>query len=123
MASCKIGHVYIVKTSLTDPPKAKFALCVCVEEGYFVWINSDARRHGKDQLPLKQGCHPLIRHDSVLDLSRVVAHPSHELEEAREFPAISKSLCTEIVGKIDRGLSVMPRRQAKVIADNLRTLL
>jgi hypothetical protein len=38
MASCKVGHIYIVPTVLADPPKQKFALCVCVVEGYFVWI-------------------------------------------------------------------------------------
>jgi hypothetical protein len=123
MASCKLGHVYIVRTVLTKPPKPKFALCVCVEDGYFVWINSEARRHGNDQLPLAAGCHQLVRHDSYLDLSRVVAHPTHEIEDAREFPCISRDLCNQIVAAIEAGLRVMPARQASTILHNLRSLL
>lgn len=123
MASCKIGHVYIVDTVLTKPPKAKFAICVCVEDGYFVWINSEARQHGNDQLLLTAGCHPLIRHDSYLDLSRVVAHPTYELEDAREFPCISRDLCSQIVTAIEAGLRVMPARQASTILENLRSML
>ncbi len=123
MASCKIGHVYIVDTILTKPPKAKFALCVCIDDGYFLWINSEARRHGNDQLPLAAGCHELIRHDCFLDLSRVVAHPTYELEEAREFPCISRELCRQIVTAIEAGLRVMPARQAEIILRNLRSLL
>lgn len=123
MASFKVGSVYIVRTTLTDPPKAKFALCVCIEDGYFVWINTDARRHGNDQMPLPAGCHPLVRHDSYLDLSRVVAHPTHELDEAREFPCISPELCASIVDFMRKGLRVMPPRQARTILGNLERLL
>lgn len=123
MASCKLGHVYIVRTVLTDPPKAKFALCVCVEDGYFVWINTDPRHHGQDQLPLPAGCHPLVRRDSYLDLSRVVAHPTHEIEDAREFACISSKLCGSIVAAIEAGLRVMPARQAQTVLANLRGLL
>ncbi|MGM4980903.1 hypothetical protein [Rhizobium sp. 11_C7_N12_5] len=123
MASCKIGHVYIVNTVLTNPPKAKFALCVCIEDGYFVWINSAARFHQKDQMPLEAGCHPLVRHDSFLDLSRVIAHSTQEIEAAREFPCISKVLCADIVTALKVGLKLMPKRQAEVILKNLSSLL
>lgn len=122
MASCKIGYVYIVNTVLTKPPKAKFAICVCVEPGYFVWINTDARKHGRDQIAIPGGCHPLVRHDSYVDLSRVVAHPEYELEDAREFPCISKEMCGFLIDAMERGLIVMPRRQADVILANLRAL-
>jgi hypothetical protein len=123
MASCKIGHVYIVHTNLTTPPKAKFALCVCIEDGYFVWINSEPRPHGNDQLALAAGCHPLVRHQSFLDLSRVIAHPTLEIEEAREFSCISEDLCRKIVNHITAGLRVMPARHAQRILDNLSALI
>lgn len=55
MASCKLGHVYIVQTVLTKPPKDKYAVCVCPVNGFFVWINSKPRAHGKDQMPFGGG--------------------------------------------------------------------
>lgn len=122
MASCKLGHVYIVRTVLTDPPKAKFAVCVCIEDGYFVWINTEARRHGRDQLPLPAGCHQLVRHDSYLDLSRVVAHSTQELEDAREFDCLSADICRQIADMIDAGLEMMPQRQAQRVLENILPL-
>lgn len=122
MASCKVGFVYIVETILTKPPKAKFALCVCVANGYFLWINTKPAPHGHDQLFLKAGCHPLIRHDSFLDLSRIVAHSSQELVEAREFPCIDADLRHQILAVIDAGLIALPPRHAMLIRENLSKL-
>lgn len=122
MVSCKLGHVYIVQTVLTKPPKDKFALCVCIDNGYFLWINTDPRLHGYDQLPLPSGCYVLVKHNSYLDLSRIVAHPSFELEEAREFPCISRELRDLIIGAIDAGLTVLSPKQAAIIKTNLLAL-
>jgi hypothetical protein len=123
MASCKLGHIYIIETVLSKEPKAKFALCVCVSEEYFVWINTRARHDGRDQLALAPGCHELVRHPSFLDLSRIVKHPSWELEEAREFSCISADLARSIVSRIDQGLDLLPVRHATLITTNLQTIL
>jgi hypothetical protein len=123
MASCKIGHVYIVETTLTKPlPKKKFALCVCVSERFFVWINTKPRPDGRDQLSLSAGCHELVTHDSHLDLSHVVVHQEWELEDAREFPMISRDLRDAILAAIDAGLDLMPPRHSELIVAELRTL-
>jgi hypothetical protein len=122
MALCKTGHVYIVETVLTKPPKAKFALCICVDPNYFVWINTKPRVFGRDQLLIRAGAHPLVRHDSYLDLSRIVAHPAHELHEAREFQCISRWLRDEILQAVKSGLSVMPARHTHIIRENLAAL-
>ena len=104
MASCKLGHVYIVKTVLSKPPKEKFAMCVCIANGYFFWINTRPAPHGRDQLPLSAGCHELVTHDSHLDLSKIFCHPDWEMDAAKEFPMISESLCNEITAAIETGL-------------------
>lgn len=122
MASCKLGHIYIVDTVLSKPPKEKFALCVCVADGLFFWINTNAAPHGKDQLPLASGCHKLITHDSHLDLSKVFKHLDHEIEDAREFPCISEALRDEIVAKIEAGLDVLSPRHGALITKNLRSI-
>lgn len=123
MASCKLGHVYIVQTVLTKPPKAKFAVCVCADNGFFVWINSAPKPHGKDQMALDKGCHELIVKACFLDLSRVVQHPGFELDDAKEFARISDDLAEEIMLCIDAGLFVMPAAHAQIIRENMFKLL
>lgn len=122
MASCKLGHIYIVDTVLTKPPKEKFALCVCIADGLFVWINTDPAPHGRDQLPLSTGCHKLITHDSHLDLSRIVRHPEWEMDDAKEFHCISKEMCDAILARIDAGLDVLSPRHASLVRENLSSL-
>jgi len=122
MAFCEIGNVYIIPTNLAKPPKSKFALCVCTNNNLFVWINTDKRSHGKDQLPLKAGCHELIRHDSYLDLSRLVAHQHHELKNAQKFSCISQGLCTDIIKFIEDGLELMTKKSSDIVLNNLRGL-
>jgi hypothetical protein len=123
MASCKLGHIYIVETVLTKPPKAKFALCVCLENGFFLWINSKPRPHGKDQMALDSGCHELVTKDCFLDLSRVVAHPNYELDDAREFPRIDAALASSIIECIDAGLFLMPKAHSAIVRGNLLKIL
>ena len=82
MASCRIGHVYIVFTPLTKPPKQKYALCLSAE---------------RDQLLCEAGCHELIEHDSYLDLSRMVTHSQAEIDVGKEFACISTALRDKIV--------------------------
>ncbi|WP_312808758.1 hypothetical protein [Agrobacterium cavarae] len=107
---------------MTKPPKEKFALCVCIADGLFVWINTDPAPHGRDQLPIPKGCHKLIVHDSHVDLSRIVKHPDWEMEEAKEFPCISKQMRDDIVTKINAGVDVLSPRHASLITTNLLTL-
>jgi hypothetical protein len=125
MASCKLGHIYIVPTSLVrgPAPKTKFALCVCVAKNYFVWINTDARKDGLDQLEVEAGCHQLITHTSHVDLSRVLVHREYELDEAKEFPRISDDLCRRIIARVEAGLDLLPKKYADTVLANLRSLL
>ena len=123
MASCKLGHVYIVDTLLTKPPKEKYAVCVCIASGYFLWINTNPRPHNCDQLFLPAGIHELVKHDSYLDISKVVCHPSFELDKAKEFSCLSKECCEAIIEFIDAGLEVMVPKHAALIRSNLITLL
>ncbi|WP_207910613.1 hypothetical protein [Rhizobium sp. BK376] len=92
-------------------------------EGYFIWINTNAAPHGLDQLEISAGCHELIKHDSHIDLSRLVKHPDWELDSAKEFPCISVAMCKEIIARIDDGLDLLPPRHAEIIKANLNSLL
>jgi len=122
MASCRAGHVYIIETYLSTPPKAKFCLCIAPEEGLFVWINSKEASHGKDQLPLPAGCHELVDHASFLDLSRLLRHPPLEMDTAREFAMISRQLRDDIIAAVGTGLDMLAPRRAQLVVDTLRRL-
>lgn len=123
MASCKLGHIYIINTAIANPQKEKFAICVGVVEKFFVWINTLPRPHGKDQLPITSGCHELVTHDSFIDLSRVVIHDGWEFDDAKEFSQIDKTLCTAILNALSAGLEVMPPRHSDIIYKSLSALV
>jgi hypothetical protein len=114
MPSCKVGHVYLVFTALTNPPKKKFALCISAEREWFVWFNTKPRQRGDDQLLCRAGCHELIEHDSYLDLSRVVKHSATELDAI--------ALRDQILAFAEQGLKVMPKGQCGVLLAGLRGL-
>ncbi|TIM94452.1 MAG: hypothetical protein E5Y34_30635 [Mesorhizobium sp.] len=123
MASCKLGHIYIVRTALTKPPKPKFALCASIDYGFFLWINSIAKPHGKDQMAIQSGCHELVVKDCFLDLSRVVQHPTYELEDAREFERITADFANDIIECIDAGLFLMPPNHSQAVREGMMQLL
>lgn len=123
MASCRVGRVYIIETAIARPPKPKFAVCVCIDpRELFVWINTAAPHHGHDQIVLPSGCHELIRHDSHLDLSRIIAHPEWELEGAREFEQLPRQFAMAAVDAIDAGLRVLSPVHAAIVRAGLATL-
>jgi len=122
MPSCKAGHVYIVFTALTKPPKEKFALCVSQENEWFLWFNTLARPHGRDQMGVMAGCHQLIVHDSFLDLSRVVHHSAIELEAGKEFGCISAELAASIAAFIEHGIELMPQRHIDIVRASMTAL-
>ena len=82
MASCEAGHVYLVYTVLTKPPKEKIVICVCAAEALFLWINSKSRPHDVGQLSLTATDHAALKHDCFLDCSRVTTFTA-ELATAR----------------------------------------
>jgi hypothetical protein len=74
---------------------------------------------GKISSHYSGGCHDLVKYNSYLDMSRLVAHSEAELEEAKEFPRISKIFRDEIVSEIERGLYMLPKRQADAVHSSL----
>jgi hypothetical protein len=91
------GRVYVVHTTLTNPPKDKICLCVCDQENLFVWINTEARKHGVGQFPLAAVDHPAFTHACHLDLSRLTTFQERELKAAGERAPISADLAKRIV--------------------------
>lgn len=98
------GHVYIVFTTLTKPPKDKITLCVCASENLFFWINTQPQRHGVGQFQLCTSDHAALSHDCFLDLSRVTFFQDSALDPERDRGCISR----ELAGRILEFLEMAP---------------
>jgi hypothetical protein len=117
------GHVYLVHTALTRPPKDKLTICICAAESLFFWINTEPRHHGIGQLPLEAGEHSALSHGCHLDCSRVTTFPPHELKAAQARGAISQKLATRIVGLLrEAPPKTLPPRHLDLAIENLSAL-
>lgn len=91
------GHVYIVRTTLTKPPKDKIVVCICAADNLFFWINTMPRAHGVGQLKLQPSDHAALSRECYLDTSRATTFIAPELQGAQSRGLISKGLATRIV--------------------------
>ena len=117
------GHVYVVYTALTRPPKDKLTVCICAAENLFFWINTEPRRHNIGQLPLGAADHTALSHDCFLDCSRVTTFSAIELGSAQQRGAISSDLARRIVNLLEtEPPKTLPPRHVKLAIDNLSAL-
>ena len=92
-----LGHLCVIHTTLTNPPKDKLVICVCAAVPLFIWINTDARKHGIAQMPLVAADHPqALTHNCHLDCSRVTTFRAPELAAAQDRGLISADLAERI---------------------------
>jgi hypothetical protein len=122
MASCEVGHVYIVYTAHSKPPKNKITICVCAAENLFLWINTEPRPHDVGQFALTARDHAALKHACYLDCSRVTTFGA-ELASALHRGSISKALAARIVEFIEKKPpKTLPGRYLKLIISNLSKL-
>lgn len=114
------GHVYVVHTTLTTPPKDKIVLCICAADNFFIWINTDPRHHGIGQFELASGDHPALRHTCYADLSRATTFQPRDLATARDRGIISQDLAQRLLTYLEAN---PPRTLAKRYADLLAQML
>ena len=120
-----VGHVYVVLTTLSRPPKDKITLCICAASNLFFWINTRPRPHGIGQVALRADDHrQALTHDCYLDCSRVTTFLPDELEAARHRGAISPALAARIVETLSREPpKTLAPRHLKLAIANLSSLL
>lgn len=94
------GHVYVVKTTLTNPPKDKIVICFCDDENLFFWVNTKAAYSGVAQIALSAADHPALTHDCFLDCSRVTTFSPAELAAALDRGGISSQLAQRIIDEM-----------------------
>lgn len=118
------GHLYVIHTTLASPPKDKLTICICAADTLFVWINTEARRHGVGQFPLKKGDHSALSHDCHLDLSRVTTFPPRELSKALDRGVISSDLADRILRALKAAPpKTLPPRHLRLIVQCLEGLV
>lgn len=120
----EVGHVYVVYTTLTRPPKDKIAICVCGVSDLFLWINTKPRSHGIGQFRLRPSDHPeALTHECNLDCSQVTTFLPHELRASQHRGLISKDLARRIVQFLtDSPPKTLAPRHLKLIVENLSDL-
>jgi hypothetical protein len=92
-----VGHLYVVHTTLTNPPKDKLVICVCDAVPLFLWINTHPRHHGIGQMPLISTDHAALAHNCHLDCSRLTSFRPAEIGGALDRGIISQALAAQIV--------------------------
>lgn len=118
MASLRVGHVYVIHTTLTRPePKDKITVCVSAGDGYFVWFNSEPPHHGVGQLPCGESDHNALSKECFLDLSRITFFGEAEVSTARDRGPVSDELRDRILAVIDAGIETLPPRHAQILRD------
>jgi hypothetical protein len=122
MASCEVGHVYVVRTVITKPPKHKITICVCAAENLFLWINTKPRQHDVGQFALTARDHAALTHDCYLDCSRVTTFAA-ELASALHRGQISKGLAARVVEFLKKKPpKTLPGKHLNLIITNLSKL-
>ena len=118
------GHIYIVYTTLTKPPKDKITLCLCADENMFFWINTDPRQHRVGQFALTAADHDALSHDCFLDCSRVTTFSPFELDTTRHRGIISAALAQRIVAFLKNNPpKTLAQRFVNIAVANLSTLI
>jgi hypothetical protein len=118
MASVECGHVYVVFTTLTKPPKEKIVLCICEERNLFVWFNTELQRHGVGQLKCASGDHRALTHDCYLDLSRVTTFSAAQIADAKPRGPISDEIKKKVCDMVEAGIPTLIPLFAKTILKN-----
>ena len=118
-----LGHLYVVSTTLTRPPKDKLAICVCNERNLFVWINTNPRPHGVGQFKIDGNSHGALNHESHLDCSRLTTFLPAELHAAQDRGPISPELASAIVEWLEAERPItLTDGHYKLLLDNLRAI-
>ena len=116
-----VGHVYVVRTTLTRPPKDKITICICAAENLFFWINTDPRPHGVGQLQLVASDHDALTHECYLDCSRVTTFSEAEMAAAGRRGGISKDLAGRIATYLaESPPKTLPGKHLRIAIDNLK---
>lgn len=70
----KTGEVYLINCTYINPPKDKFAICVCEKKPLLFFINSKPRKyfHPDSQLLAKTTDFPFLKYDSYINTADIV---------------------------------------------------
>lgn len=119
MASLEIGHVYVVKTTLTKPPKEKIVICICNVDNLFFWFNTKSQHHGIGQLPCCADDHSALSHDCFLDISRVTTFLPAEIEAAQDRGALSAEFKQKVQTLLSDGIATLAPKFLDLAKRNL----
>lgn len=113
------GHLYFITFNYIVPPHEKICVCICPARPLFFWINSNPRHHGIGQIPLTPAICPVLRYDSVLDLSSVKTGSAMEIQTARDVGEMTAALKALILDSLADPISLLPEGHRATALANL----
>jgi hypothetical protein len=113
------GHLYWITFGFIQPPHEKISLCICSERPLFFWINSNPKPHGIGQLQVSVQLCPILRYDSVLDLSGAKTGAEADLNTARHAGPISGDLRALVIGELSNPIRLLPDAHRLLALGNL----
>lgn len=118
----KTGEAYLVSCTYTNPPKNKFAICVCEKKPLLFFINSNPRSqfHPDSQILVKPSDFPFLTYDSYINTADVVtcAGPP-TCKVLKKFGNIPQNIRQTIKATVANS-STLPLRFIKTIIKNYR---
>lgn len=119
--SFKIGYVYLISCTYTNPPKTKFAICVREEKPLLFFINSKPRKHcqPESQILIKPSDFPFLKYNSYINTADIVTCvvpitctvlrelgniPQHICEKIKETVSVSYTLPPRFISSITENL-------------------
>lgn len=118
------GHVYVVYTTLTRPPKDKITVCVCAADNLFFWVNTEPRRGGIGQIALTATDHQALTRNCFLDCSRVTTFLQSELDAAQPRGPVSSQLAQRIVDYLrESPPKTLPTRYLKIAIATMEAII
>jgi hypothetical protein len=102
-----LGHVYVVRTTLSKPPKDKIVLCVCDQQNLFFWFNTKPSPRGVGQLLCEPTDHNALTHQCYLDLSRVTTLLPLEINAAQDRGTITKTFADKAIEALNAGVKTL----------------
>lgn len=115
------GHVYVYRCTWIKPPHDKIALCICGNQNWVFWFNSNPSFHGQGQLAVGPADYPAaLTKNCYLDLSSVKAVSPSEVGAAADRGPISPAFGAKIKAALAQPNALLPPAHKALVIANLK---
>lgn len=121
MSTLLVGHAYTLQLKYTNPPKKKYAICVCEQKPLFLLISSKARTRYCQSSQVKVTAADLnfLRYDSFINTGEAVTIVEPVSGRVlKDHGPIPEDLKEKVIGAIAES-PTLPQRFINLFTTNL----